>query len=69
MNDCYIFNRQINTAEFQFHQINEENLAMPLMNLKTNKSTGLNKIPAKLLKLTAAIIAPSLCYIFNLSLA
>ena len=38
------------------------------MNLKTNKSTGLDKIPAKVLKLSADIIAPSLSYIFNLSL-
>ena len=38
------------------------------MNLKTNKSTpGLDKIPAKVLKLTTDIIAPSLSYIFNLS--
>ena len=37
-------------------------------NLKANKSTGLDKIPAKILKLSAEIIAPSLTYIFNLSL-
>lgn len=38
------------------------------MNLKVNKSTGLDKIPAKVLRLSADIIAPSLTYIFNLSL-
>ena len=37
-------------------------------NLKANKSTDLDKIPAKILKLSAEIIAPSLTYIFNLSL-
>ena len=68
MNNVYIPNPQLN-AEFQFHQINVENIALALMNLKTNKSTGLDKIPAKVLKLTADIIAPSLTYIFNLSLA
>jgi hypothetical protein len=46
MNNCYIPNPQINT-EFQFHQINIENVALALMNLKTNKSTALDKIPAK----------------------
>jgi hypothetical protein len=44
MNNGYIPNPQINT-EFQYHQINVENVALALMNLKTNKSTGLDKIP------------------------
>ena len=39
-----------------------------MKNLKANKSTGLDAIPAKILKLAAHIIAPSLTYIFNLSL-
>jgi hypothetical protein len=39
-----------------------------LKNLKANKSTGLDAILAKILKLAAKIIAPSLTYIFNLSL-
>ncbi len=38
------------------------------MNLKLSKFTGLDKIPANVLKLTADIIAPSLSSIFNLSL-
>jgi hypothetical protein len=38
------------------------------MNLKVNKSTGLDKIPANVLRLSADIIAPSLTCIFNLSL-
>jgi hypothetical protein len=67
MDTGYIPNPQIDT-EFQFHQINVENVASALVNLKTNKSTGLDKIPAKVLKLTADIIAPSLSYIFDLSL-
>ena len=57
MNNVYIPNPQLN-AEFQFHQINVENIALALINLKTNKSTGLDKIPGKVLKLTADIIAP-----------
>ena len=37
--------------------------------LKANKTTGLDKIPPKTLKLSASTVAPSLTYIFNLSLA
>ena len=65
INNVYIPNPQLN-AEFQFHQINVENIALALMNLKTNKSTGLDKIPAKVLKLTADIIAPSLSPIYSI---
>ena len=36
--------------------------------LKANKTTGLDKIPPKILELSASIIAPSLTYIFNRSL-
>jgi hypothetical protein len=42
---------------------------MTLRNLKANKYTGLDKIPVKILKLASDIIAPSLTFIFNLSLA
>ena len=42
---------------------------MALLNIKVKKSTGLDKIPAKVLGLSADIIVPSLSYIFNLSLA
>ena len=51
-----------------FHRINVENIILALMNLKINKSTGLDKIPANVLRLSADIIDPSLTYIFNLSL-
>ena len=54
--------------KFQFSQIEIHNVYSILNNLKANKSTGLDKIPAKILKLSAEIIAPSLTYIFNLSL-
>ena len=39
-----------------------------LRGLKANKTTGLDKIPPKILKLSASIVAPFLTYIFNLSL-
>ena len=38
------------------------------MHLNVSESTGLDKIPVKVLQLSADIIAPSLTYIFNLSL-
>ena len=46
-----------------------ENATLTLKNLKVSKSTGPNKIPAKVLKLTSSINAPSLTFIFNLSLS
>ena len=48
-----------------------ENVALTLKNLKVSKSTGLDKIPAKVLKIASSIIAiaPSLTFIFNLSLS
>ena len=55
-------------SKFYFSQISIESVALTLRNLKTNKSTGLDKIPAKILKLSYDIIAPSLAFIFNLSL-
>ena len=36
--------------------------------LDTNKATGSDEIPAKLLKETASVITPSLCKLFNKSL-
>ena len=53
---------------FYFLQISVENVALTLRNLKSNKSTGLDKIPAKILKLSSDIITPYLTHIFNLSL-
>ena len=40
-----------------------------LRGLKVNKTTGLDKTPTQILKLSASIVAPSWTYIFNLSLA
>ena len=39
------------------------------MNLKISKATGVDGIPAKILKLSCNIIAPSLTYSFNLSIS
>ena len=52
-------------AQFKFSPIPVENVASTLRGLKANKTTGLDKIPPKTLKLSACIIAPSLTYIFK----
>ena len=56
-------------VQFKFLPIPVDNVAPTLKGLKANKTTGLDKIPPKTLKLSASIVAPSLTYIFNLSLA
>ena len=54
---------------FKLSPISVDSVASTLTGLKACKATGLDKIPAKILKLSANIIAPSLTFIFNLSLA
>ena len=56
-------------AQFTFSPIPVDNVVSSLRGLKANKTTGLDKIPPKILKLSARIVASSLTYIFNLSLA
>ena len=56
-------------CEFQFHTINDETVYRQIMKLKPNKGAGLDKIPPKLIKDSAVVIAPYLNHIFNLSLS
>ena len=56
-------------AQFKFSPIPVDNVVSTLRGLKVNKTTGLDKVPPKILKLSASIVAPSLTHIFNLSLA
>ena len=56
------------TNLFHFRTISVNSVALRLSSLSASKSTGMDNIPAKVLKITANIIAPSLTYIFNLSL-
>lgn len=65
INDCAGFSPD---SCFRFSQIDVVSVALTLKNLKASKATGLDKIPAKILKLSSDIIAPSLTAIFNLSL-
>ena len=53
---------------FVFSQISQINVATRLRRHKISKATGMDSIPAKILKMSADIIAPSFTVIFNLSL-
>ena len=55
-------------SNFNFSCIDVQSILLTLKNLKANKSTGLDKMPTKMLKLPVDIIAPSLTYIFSLSI-
>ena len=55
-------------STFQFSAISEEEVYTELCNLKETKSTGIDTIPARILKISGNIIAPSITWIFNLSL-
>ena len=56
-------------STFQFQPIQASSIVKTLKSLKVNKGAGLDNIPPCLLKTVADIIAPSLTYIFNLSLS
>ena len=56
-------------STFKFQEIQITSVLKNLSKLKTNKSTGLDRITARLLKDAAVVIAPSLTQIFNLSLS
>ncbi len=53
---------------FKFSEINEDEVIYQLRSLKISKSTGLDNIPAKALKVSADIVGPPLTWIFNLSI-
>ena len=53
---------------FKFANIDINNVAMNLSNLKASKATGTDNLPAKVLKISSYLIAPSLTAIFNMSL-
>ena len=51
---------------FTLSEISEYDVFLLLSNLKSSKSTGIDSIPARVLKISAEIISPSLTWIFNL---
>ena len=56
-------------TRFYFSDISVSNVALRLQNLKASKATGVDNIPAKVLKAVSHIIAPSLTVIFKQSLS
>ena len=56
-------------STFKFQEIQITSVLKNLSKLKTNKSTGLDRITARLLKDAAVVFALSLTQIFNLSLS
>ena len=54
---------------FTFQAVTVDNVRDLLLKTNSKKATGLDKIPCKVLKLAANIIAPSLMHIFNQSIA
>ena len=54
--------------DLNFSEIHPDEVIHQLANLKISKSTGIDNIPAKALKIAANIIGPSLTWIFNLSI-
>ena len=57
------------SPSFHFTYTPVENVLTTLRYLKVSKSTGTDKIPAKMLRIAADVIVPSLTFIFNLSLS
>ena len=53
---------------FQFSEINVDQVLTNLIKLEASKATGIDKIPAKILKISVNIIAPSSTAMFNMSL-
>ena len=65
-----VFEEYINpaTSMFSFKEVSTADVEMLLINIKTNKATGLDKILCRLVKEAAPVIAASLCYTFNHSI-
>ena len=61
-------NTSCSSTIFKFSEIGVEEVTAGLRNLKILKATGIDMIPSRALKIAADIIAPSITWIFNLSL-
>ena len=54
--------------QFKFSEINPNEVFLQLSKLNLSKSTGVDNIPARVHKLSAEIITPSLTWLFNFSI-
>ena len=66
--NTFVQSKVPNDVEFKIPSINVGFVRIFLSNLNVNKSTGLDNIGPKILKISANIIAPSLVYIINKSI-
>ena len=69
--DTYNSERDVNPPKEYFHFSDitiDNNVFIRLQKLNASKATGMDGIPAKILKMIASFIAPSLTFIFNLSI-
>ncbi len=62
----YLKTNKLNYPFFSFENVSVDNVLLTLRHLQTSKNTGLNNISAKMLKIAANIIAPSLTYIYSI---
>ena len=53
---------------FYFHDVSIDVVKSHLCNLKTNKATGYDTLPAKLLKMGSNILCNQICSLLNMSL-
>ena len=56
-------------SEFTFHPLEEDDILAALKGLNVHKSTGVDGVSARLLRMVAEAIAPSMAKMFNQSLA
>ena len=55
-------------VDFYFHGVSIDVVKSHLYNLKTNKATGYDTLPAKLLKMGSNILCNQICYLLNMPL-
>ena len=56
-------------ATFSFKSCSSNEVRELLEKLDTNKSTGLDNLPSRMLKIAAGVLAPSLAFLFNQSIS
>ena len=66
--ECILNENCNTTTRFCFSHIDIRSVLSTLKSLNVSKSTGIDNLPAKILKLSTDLIAPSLTYIFSSSL-
>ena len=56
-------------STFSFKSCSSNEVLKLLEKLKTKKSTGLDNLPSRMLKIAAGVLAPSLAFLFNQSIS